>query len=376
MKTKFLLIVLCIITGFSFSQKNAVIKFDTTTYDYGKIKEEDGNAIHTFFFSNEGTDTLILSNVKPGCGCTTADWSKGPVLPGQKGFIKTEYNPKNRAGIFTKAITVTSNATEPIKVLIIKGEVIGRIKDYKDTFSVVSGNLRLTSNHIAFMKIYNNEIRTDTLEILNDWTKPMTLQVRAQLPFATCIIKPEKLNPKEKGMIIFTYDASKRKEWDLTYDYLSIVTNDSIEPSKTLTISANIMEDFSGLTEKQKMKSPKIVFTNETYDFGTIKQGDTAKYSFEFKNTGKSDLILHRVKSSCGCTATDVLNNSPIKKKKKNKYPSDIDLKFIYSANSGGSVEVVFNSTGKKGDQHKTITVVTNDPVNPVITLNINGKVE
>lgn len=373
MKTRFLLISLCLIVTFSFAQKNAVIKFDTTTYDFGKIKEDDGFAIHTFFFSNEGTDTLKLANVKPGCGCTTADWSKGPILPGQKGYIKAEYNPKNRAGVFSKAITVTSNATVPTQVLIIKGEVLARKKDYKDTFAVASGNLRLKSNHIAFMKILNNETKTDTLEIMNDWYKPMTLKVREQLSFANCIIKPEVLKPKEKGMIILTYDASKRNEWELTYDYISIVTNDSIEPSKTITISANIAEDFSGLTAKQKENAPKIVFENDTLNFGTIKQGDTVRYSFKFQNEGRSNLVMHRVKSSCGCTATQVVNKFPAKKDKK--WPAGLDANYVFMKGKGGSIEVVFNSWGRKGDQHKTITVVTNDPDNPVVVLTVMGKV-
>lgn len=374
MKTKFLLIAFSIITGFSFSQKNAIIKFDTTTYDYGKIKEEDGNAIHTFFFSNEGTDTLILTNVKPGCGCTTAEWSKGPVLPGQKGYIKAEYNPKNRTGVFTKAITVTSNATVPTQVLIIKGEVLARKKDYKDTFTVVSGNMRMKSNHIAFMEIKNNEIKTDTLDIMNDWTKPMTLQVKLQLFFASCVVKPEKLNPKEKGMIILTYDAAKKNDWGLIYDYISIVTNDSLEPNKTITISANIIEDFSKDTVAQNKKLPKIIFTNDTYDFDTIKEGDTVKYGFEFKNKGKNNLIIRKVKASCGCTAAQIVGDNS-KKNKKTDVAGSGNQEYVYKKGKGGKINVIFISAGRKGDQHKTITVITNDPQNSVITLNIKGQV-
>ncbi|MFH0866441.1 MAG: DUF1573 domain-containing protein, partial [Bacteroidota bacterium] len=374
MKTKFLLMVLCIASTLSFSQKNAIIKFDTTTHDFGKIKEENGNVSHTFFFSNTGTDTLKLTNVKPSCGCTTADWSKGPVLQGQKGYIKTEYDPKNRPGTFSKAITVTSNATEPIQVLIIKGEVLGRTKDYKDTFTVVSGNLRLKSNHIAFMEIKNNEMKTDTLEIMNDWTKPMTLQVNSQLQFTSCIVKPQKLNPKEKGMIILTYDAAKKNDWGLIYDYLTIATNDSLESNKTITVSANIIEDFSKDTIAQNKKSPKIVFENETFDFDTIKEGDTVKFSFQFKNTGKSNLIIRKVRSSCGCTATQIVGDNPKKKKKKDIAGSG-GTEFFYKKGKGGKIYVVFNSSGRKGDLHKTITVITNDPEKSVITLNIKGKV-
>jgi hypothetical protein len=374
MKTKILFVALCFIHAFSFSQNNAIIKFDTTTYDFGKIEENGGNAIHTFFFSNTGTDTLKLLNVKPSCGCTTADWSKNPLLPGQKGYIKAEFNPKNRPGVFNKVITVSCNATVPSQVLIIKGEVLARKKDYKDTFSVASGNMRMTSNHIAFMEIKNTEVRSDTLDIMNDWTKPMTLQVKAQLSFATCILKPEKLNPKEKGMIILTYDASKRKDWGLIYDYITLLTNDSLEPNKTITISANILEDFSSLSPKQKKKLPRIAFINETYDFDSIKEGDTASYSFEFINKGKSNLIIRKVKASCGCTATQIISDNPQKTSNKDGENSS-NLEYIYKKGTGGRINVVFNSAGRKGEQQKSIVVVTNDPENSVINLNIKGKV-
>ncbi|HNW98968.1 MAG TPA: DUF1573 domain-containing protein [Bacteroidales bacterium] len=373
MRTKIFIIALLLFPALVISQNKAVIKFDTTSHDFGKIKEEGGNVIYTFFFSNTGTDPLKLTNVKPGCGCTTADWSKDPVLPGQKGYIKTVYNPMNRPGQFHKAITVTSNATVPTQVLIITGEVLARAKTYKDTFTVASGNLRMMSNHIAFMELKNYETKTDTVEILNDWNKPMTFEVTTKLAFAKCIVKPEKLEPKEKGLIILTYDASKRQDWGLIYDYVTIATNDSIDANKTITVSANILEDFSKLTPEQKKTSPKIVFENEIYDFGTIKEGDTAKYTFNFKNNGKGNLIIRKIKASCGCVTTQIINKSVKKKKSNVAVAGD---KFLFKKGKSGSIEIVFNSTGRKGDPTKTITVITNDPETPVINLSIKGKVE
>jgi hypothetical protein len=373
MRIKFLFLVLCIISFDSFSQ-NAVMSFDTTTYDFGKINEDGGNAIHTFFFSNTGTDTLSLSNVKASCGCTTADWSKGPVLPGQMGYIKAEYHPKNRVGIFNKSITVTSNAKVPTQVLIIKGEVLARKRDYKDTFIVQSGNLRMKSNHIAFMEIKNNQVKTDTLDILNDWGKTMTLKATSKLSFATYKVIPEILKPNEKGMIILTYDASAKKDWGLVYDYIYLETNDTLETQKIITISANIVEDFSALTEKQKLKAPKVTFDTLTYDFGSVKEGDTVKYSFIFVNKGKSDLVIRKIKSSCGCTAVEMVDGSS-NQKMNSGTKEDASGSYIFKKGKGGKIEVAFNTTGRKGDQSKTITVITNDPERSVITLNIKGKV-
>ena len=102
------------------------IVFAALSHDFGKIKEEDGEATTVFEFVNNGTEPLILSEVRASCGCTTPDWTKEPVAPGAVGFVKATYNAKGRPGMFEKSITVKSNAAEGKEsvVLTIKGEVI------------------------------------------------------------------------------------------------------------------------------------------------------------------------------------------------------------------------------------------------------------
>lgn len=96
--------------------------FDLETYDFGKVTEGP-KVSYSFAFTNTGTKPLIIENVKASCGCTTPEWPKEPVLPGQKGVITATYNTSGRPGPFNKAITITSNADTPTKQLFIKGEV-------------------------------------------------------------------------------------------------------------------------------------------------------------------------------------------------------------------------------------------------------------
>ena len=60
--------------------------------------------------------------MQASCGCTTPDWSKEPIAPGKKGFVKASYNPAGRPGNFNKSVTVTSN--QGTQVLYIKGQVV------------------------------------------------------------------------------------------------------------------------------------------------------------------------------------------------------------------------------------------------------------
>jgi len=50
-------------------------------------------------------------------------------------------------------------------------------------------------------------------------------------------------------------------------------------------------------------ENPAVIeFEQEEYNFGEISMGSTAEFSFKFKNTGKSPLVIHSVKAACGCT--------------------------------------------------------------------------
>lgn len=92
--------------------EGAVFKFDEETHDFGVIKRGPA-APHTFEFTNVGTEPIIVMNVTPSCGCTNVDWSKHPVLPGQKGFIKLSLKTEEQHGVFHKEVYIQSNAKTP-----------------------------------------------------------------------------------------------------------------------------------------------------------------------------------------------------------------------------------------------------------------------
>jgi len=111
------------ISFFIFSQeKQAEIKFEFTTIDYGEVEfESDGKRV--FKFKNVGTAPLIFKRISSSCGCTIPKKPEKPIEPGESGEIEVEYDTK-RVGIFMKAISVVSNSKNSSIVLRIKGEVL------------------------------------------------------------------------------------------------------------------------------------------------------------------------------------------------------------------------------------------------------------
>ena len=115
-------------------------EFENETIDYGKI-EKGSNGERVFVFTNVGTAPLIIENVKGSCGCTVPTKPEKPVMPGEKGEIKVKYDT-NRTGGFSKTVTIVSNATEPRKVVRIKGLV-----EKPSTSSVIEKPKPVVSNN-------------------------------------------------------------------------------------------------------------------------------------------------------------------------------------------------------------------------------------
>ena len=79
--------------GLNAQSKTASISFNETSFNFGEMQESGGLQIHKFEFTNTGGEALIIQNVSTSCGCTTPEWTKEPVKPGQKGFVSAAYNP-------------------------------------------------------------------------------------------------------------------------------------------------------------------------------------------------------------------------------------------------------------------------------------------
>ncbi len=363
-KTGLLIIGLILTILITAQTQKPTISWEQTVHKFGTFKEEAGPQAATFTFTNTGSTPLYVTNVKASCGCTATDYTKEPIQPGATGYVKATYNPKNRPGKFNKSITVTSNTEKPTTLLRIQGEVTPREKGIEDHYPKAFDNLRLTTSHKAFNKVFNNAIVTDTISIVNMGEEAMEVTFENIPAHIKIEVSPKMLDAKKsgekhggKGLITITYDATQKKDWGFTMDRINIIINGEKNNRNRLSVSATIEEDFTHLTEDELAQSPKMEFESTQFEFGTIKQGEKTTHNFEFANTGKSDLVIRKIKASCGCTATN-------------------PEKMVIKPGESSHITATFNSAGKKGRQNKTITVITNSPAQPSIVLKIVGNVE
>jgi len=73
------------------AQTKAVdLTFDKKHVDLGDVKKGEKRTFQ-YHFTNTGTDEIEISIVS-GCDCTTTDWTRGIIKPGEKGVIDVTFD--------------------------------------------------------------------------------------------------------------------------------------------------------------------------------------------------------------------------------------------------------------------------------------------
>lgn len=92
------------------------VALSESNFDFGKIKKGD-KVEHVYEITNTGKNPLIISEVKPGCGCTAPDFTKDPIMPGKKGKITLHFDSSSFDGNVQKYADVFANVEKsPIKL--------------------------------------------------------------------------------------------------------------------------------------------------------------------------------------------------------------------------------------------------------------------
>ena len=119
----FLLTVLSIsVYSQEYKTQGPYLSIETDTLRYGKIKL-NSNGERSVEIKNIGNETLIITSCKASCGCTIPLCPTSRISPNDSSEIKIVYDTK-RSGIFSKTLTIKSNAINNTYYLKIIGEVI------------------------------------------------------------------------------------------------------------------------------------------------------------------------------------------------------------------------------------------------------------
>ena len=340
------------------------IEFEKKTHEFGDIREEGGKVTARFVFKNVGTEDLLLTNVKPGCGCTAANYTREAVAPGQTGFIDATYDPWNRPGNFNKNIKVST--TEPDQaspyIIFIKGNVIKRppTKYELAGYKAGKGEVRVKEYSVR-LDVTNTQSHFDTLWIKNFYEDGRKVSVQTELPAYIQEVSRSfgnEIRGGEEGYIVLKYDASLRNGWGNLKDRICLITNDTIEAKKYIHYAVNIREDFSQMSQKELERAPKAVYNKTVFRFDTIAQKDVATDVITITNTGKTPLIIRKIDT----------NNSPAVSYKMSS--------MTIEPGQSGTLELTFKAQSRRGKQNHNFEVITNSPSNSVQVIKVEGFIK
>ncbi|HDY72545.1 MAG TPA: DUF1573 domain-containing protein [bacterium] len=130
-------------------------------------------------------------------------------------------------------------------------------------------------------------------------------------------------------------------------------------------------EEFRGELIEQAPANRSIISLNsDFYDFENVSQKKGKVYAyFEIKNEGKSNLIIDRIETSCGCTFASIIfkgKESPLFTMPGHGDSNSVDWEVSIPFGETAQLKVLYDPNVHKdfrGPAVRTISIFSNDPV-------------
>jgi len=173
---------------------------DGLRFDFGKIYV--GTSVkRVLTIENQGTDTLVISDISSSCGCTGTLLSNDRIAPGKSGALEITLDTRGITGATTKAVTFKTNDLNHKDVRIVFSATVERIVELNPEY-LFYGNIRLDSVGIKELNIKN--VSKEDMRILSVKSEPNFLSVKS----ANKVIKPNEtytmlieFRPEKAGVI-------------------------------------------------------------------------------------------------------------------------------------------------------------------------------
>jgi len=327
---------------------------NTETHSFGQI-EWKHPVTAQYTVTNTGDRPLVLTDVEPDCACTVAQWTKTPIAPGAKGNISVTFDAK-ALGHFQKSVAIYCNAQPHLVYLKFDGEVVQEIKDFTKTHPYLIGQIRIDKNSLDFPDMQEGEHPVMHIGVVNLSDRPYE-PVLMHLPtYLQASAEPAVLQKGEKGIITLTLNSEKLTDFGLTQAsvYLSRFSGDKVGEENEIPVSAILLPDFSELSEAEKANAPAISLSAKDIDLSPVlAKKSKARQDIIVTNTGRSPLLISKLQVFHPAVGVSL--------KKGVLQPGE---------STRLRVTVEKKNIGKKR-RHLRLLMITNDPVQPKVEINI-----
>lgn len=104
--------------------EGADIELSTAIIDLGTLSQDDDRQIVRLKYTNTGDLPLVITEVRTSCSCTTVEYERGKVLPGEHRYITITMNPAQAPeGQYLRVMQIFSTAKSGTKRVTIKAVI-------------------------------------------------------------------------------------------------------------------------------------------------------------------------------------------------------------------------------------------------------------
>lgn len=332
------------------------ITSNSQVIDCGQVLFRKPVTVH-FELLNEGAGALNIKNVESSCGCTDVVYPKGAISENKPFVITATYDAK-QLGHFEKYIDVyTSGASLPY-ILTLKGVVVDEVRDFKGDYPFMIGKLRADMRDIFFDDVHKGDMPSQEIHVLNPTSDNFT-PVMLHLPdYLRADMSPSSIPPGKRGVIIITLDSRRIADYGLTQTslYLGQSANDRVAPEKEMHVEAILIPQTVDLSDQRLAYMPKMRISSDVLDLGEFEGKKKKKGTLVIENLGRTDLEITSLQMFTDGLTVELTDN-------------------VIQPGSSAKLKVTADKKAMKGVKRQPrILMITNDPRNPKVVVDVNIK--
>ncbi|HEY9423123.1 MAG TPA: DUF1573 domain-containing protein [Thermoanaerobaculia bacterium] len=231
--------------------------------DVGTVPKGE-KIIHDFAIRNDGDAPLEISNVKPACGCTVAEYDK-VIAPGKTGKVHAEVDTATFNGAIAKGVSVFTNDPDmPALELTVRAKV-------EPYIAVKPGYAR----YVTVQGEPQEGTIAQTLWV-PDGTAMEIVKVDSPWPFLD--VKVREAKPEER----VTEPNAKGKQWRVE---MTLANNAKVGPlSDYVTIHTNHPKQKIVQVPVSGFVRPVVAVTPQVADFGRVEIKEAMRRSLNIRN--------------------------------------------------------------------------------------------
>lgn len=343
----------CLLTLLPFNVYAQQLSVKNEVIDCGNVIYEQP-VTAKFEMQNMSSNPISIKDVKTSCGCTTVEYPKEQIAPGESFVVNATYDSR-QMGHFFKDIALYSDASQQPFYLQIRGVVVEEIIDFAGQYPYTIADLNVDRNDVEFDDVNRGDRPVQKINIRNASSKSVSPVVMHLPSYMQAQVSPTTLQPGRQGTISLILDSKKVRDYGLTQTsvFLGMYPGDKVHPDKEISVSTVLLPAFTEMTETQMQYAPKLGLSAEELNIafnGKAKKTET----IIIENLGRSELDISSLQMFTSGMKVK-LNKTKLQSGEQAKLKITVDAKEI-----------------KKARSKPRVLMITNDPKRAKVIINVN----